>query len=235
MLRISGISKSFGAIRVLRDVSLALEPGEAVGLMGVNGAGKSTLLNCICGLLKPDAGSIAFQDRSIVGLAPNRVSMMGVGRTFQVPRSFRGLTVLENLIVAPARATDGEAKVDRAHEALKRVKLDHLANNYAWELSGGQQKLLELARLIMIWPSVVLFDEPFAGMHSDLCRMFIDELQDMLQKRVAILLVCHDPGTLYRLAKRVVVMHEGGILAEGSPDEIKSDPRVVDAYLGIAH
>ncbi|MCA6121266.1 ATP-binding cassette domain-containing protein [Bradyrhizobium sp. WSM 1704] len=235
MLRISGVSKSFGAIRALREISLNIEPGEAVGLMGVNGAGKSTLLNCICGLMKPDGGAIELDGKNIIGMAPHRVSMMGVGRTFQVPRSFRGLTVLENLIVAPSREADREAKADRAHKALKRVKLDRLASNYAWELSGGQQKLLELARLIMIWPNVVLFDEPFAGMHSDLCRMFIDELKEMLQQRVAILLVCHDPGTLYRLSRRIIVMHEGGILAEGSPEQIKTDPKVVDAYLGTAH
>ncbi|MBP1296409.1 ABC transporter ATP-binding protein [Bradyrhizobium elkanii] len=229
------MSKRFGAIQALQEVSLNIQPGEAVGLMGVNGAGKSTLLNCICGLMKPDSGAIELDGKDIVGVSPHRVSMMGVGRTFQVPRSFRGLTVLENLIVAPSREADREARADRAHEALKRVKLDRLASNYAWELSGGQQKLLELARLIMIWPNVVLFDEPFAGMHSDLCRMFIDELKEMLQQRVGILLVCHDPGTLYRLSSRIIVMHEGGILAEGSPDQIKADPKVVDAYLGTAH
>lgn len=234
-LQISNLSKSYGRVRALNDVSLAVNPGEVLGIMGVNGAGKSTLLNCICGFATPDAGAIELGGRGICGQRPDHVSRAGVGRTFQVPRSFRSLTVLENLLVVPARGEPSGILFDRAHHALEKVKLATLANNYAGELSGGQQKLLELARILILEPQVVLFDEPLAGMHSDLCRVFLDEVAEMLSLSVAVMLVCHDPGILYRLARDIVVLHEGRVLSSGSPAAVRNDPAVIEAYLGVQH
>lgn len=235
MLNIENVSKSFGAFKALDRVSITLEAGQAVGIMGVNGAGKSTLLNCICGFLQPDEGKIVLDHANINGLRPNKVAGLGLGRTFQIPRSFRGLTVLENLLVISAHDASGKDQVEIAHEVLKRVKLDHVASNYASELSGGQQKLLELARVMLLKPKVVLLDEPFAGVHSDLCRLFIDEINALLKASVAVLIVCHDPGTLYRMSKKIVVMHEGRVLCSGPPESIQNNPEVVEAYLGTSH
>jgi branched-chain amino acid transport system ATP-binding protein len=235
MLKIENISKKFGSIQALNGISLSLNAGEAVGIMGINGAGKSTLLNCICGFARPDEGRIKLGTDYIEGLRPDRVSRKGIGRTFQIPRSFRGLTVLENLLLIPSNGQSSDDRTDAALHALRKVKLDRLASNYAGELSGGQQKLLELARVMLINPPVVLLDEPFAGMHSDFCRLFLDEIENMLKRSVSVLMVCHDPGAIYRLSNHIVVMHEGTILSAGSADEIKADPAVIDAYLGTSH
>ncbi len=234
MLEVRELSKRFGAIVAVDNVSFDVGRGEVLGVMGVNGAGKTTLLNCMCGLLKPDSGHVLLNGKDIVSAPAHTASHQGLGRTFQVPRSFHGLTVLENLLVVPARGRTRTELLGCAMAALERVHLDHVLHNYADELSGGQQKLLELARIMMIEPRLILMDEPFAGMHPDLCRLFIEQLEEMVRTGVSAMLVCHEPETLYRLSRRILVIHQGKVICSGGPEEIRRDPAVVDAYLGTA-
>ena len=209
ILEISGLTRRFGALRAVDGVDLRIEDGAITGLIGPNGAGKSTLFGVIAGEYVPSQGEIHFAERRISGLTPDRIFRAGLARTFQIPRPFPQMTVLENVMLVPlaqsgerfwnnwfrasaVRAEEGRLR-DRAMEVLGFTGLAAKAADLAGVLSGGQQKLLELARILVLDPKAVLFDEPLAGMHSDLCRLFIDGVQEMLSGAVSIMLVCHDP------------------------------------------
>lgn len=232
MLEIKSLSKHFGALRAVDDISVTVPSGSVLGIMGVNGAGKSTLLDCICGVLKPTSGEISLEGKAITGLPTHQINRLGLSRTFQVPRNFRSLTALENLLVAFRRNDDEGDAVQAALNTLSSVRLGDKAAHFAEELSGGQQKLLELARLEVSRPKMILLDEPFAGMHPELCGIFISRLKELSDRGVCMILVSHDPETLYRLSKTIIVMNQGRIIASGSPAEVKSNPAVIDAYLG---
>lgn len=248
ILRVEGVVKTFGGIRAVDDCSLAVRPGTITGLIGPNGAGKSTLFNVVVGLYAPEAGRVFFDGRRLDGLPPYKIVRMGLIKTFQIPRELRNMTVLENLMVASPpiageRITDlvirpweiprAERRViDRAEEVLSIVGLRALRDEYAKNLSGGQKKLLELARALMSNPKMILLDEPVAGVNPTLARQLLDLLEDLRNNGLTFFLIEHDMDVVMRRCEWIIVMHQGKRLVEGVADEIKADPRVIESYLG---
>jgi len=234
MLTVQGLQKHFGGLVALAGVDLTLPAQRILGVIGMNGSGKTTLLNCINGLYTPGAGRILLQGRDITGLPVARIARAGVGRTFQVPRVFARMTLLENLDVAQHGSRHAEERYDRSVHWLRQTQLYDLRHNLAAELSGGQQKLLELARIMVATPKVVLLDEPFAGVNPGLARLLIEIIRTLPVKHdCSVVLVSHDLTSIYRLSHHIIVMHEGAILCQGSADTVRRDPAVIDAYLGV--
>jgi len=233
VLAAHGLVKRFGGLTALEGIDLAVQPGEVLGIIGVNGAGKTTLMNCICGLYRPDVGEIFLAGERVTGLLPHDIARRGVGRTFQVPRVFRRISLIDNLLVPVLRERASDQTLQRRAEAmLERMQLIALRYNHAEELSGGQQKLLEMARMLMADPKVAILDEPFAGVHPALCRFMIDQIEAIAATGTAVLLISHDLTSIYRLSHRVAALNEGRVIAEGSVDAIRRNPVVIEAYLG---
>jgi len=234
-LEIRNLTKWFGGIRALDGVSLQLADDDLVGLIGPNGSGKTTLVNTIGGIYKPTDGQILFGGQSIGTLKPNQVARRGIGRTFQVTRAFRRMTVMENLLV-PALALHPEkgrrAWEERAREVLDFLTMDHLRGDYARSLSGGQQKLLELGQVMMTDPDLILLDEPFAGVHPKLMETIFEYITTLHQQGKAFIVISHDMTSIFTLSQRLVVLNYGNIIADGHPDEVKLDEAVIEAYLG---
>lgn len=248
MLQVSHLVKEFGGLRAVDDVSFTLRAHTITGLIGPNGAGKTTLFNTVAGMLRPSAGQITFLDTRIDGLAPHRIFNQGLVRTFQIPRPFPAMTVLENCMLVPPRQTgerfwnnwwrrgavraEERACRERARETLAFVGLDKLVGAYAKSLSGGQQKLLELARILMADPKLILLDEPGAGVNPTLLVAIMDKLQALHQRGITFLVIEHNMDLVMTLCDPVLVMAQGRLLLEGPPAQVRSDPRVLDAYLG---
>ena len=230
VLEVRGVRKSFGGVTAVNAVSLALEAGRIYGLIGPNGSGKTTLFNCITGLERPDAGTIFFGGTRIDGWKPHRVAQRGVGRTFQVIRVFPELTALENLMVV-TRGARAEAEA-RARELLRFVKLERLAGEFAGNLSYGQQKLVEFVRVLMTDPSLILLDEPAAGVNRTLLNDLLEAVGRMRDRGKTVLLVEHDMKVVMGLCETVFVLDHGEKIAEGPPGAIQADERVIEAYFG---
>jgi branched-chain amino acid transport system ATP-binding protein len=249
LLDVRTVTKSFEGLRAVNDCSLQVARGTITGLIGPNGAGKTTLFNLVTGFLKPTAGVIAFAGDRIDGLPPHRVFGKGIVRTFQIPRELKLMTVLENLMLVPARQSGErlwnawllpfrvgrqERKIrDKALEVLEFVNLWHLRHEYASNLSSGQKKLLELARTLMGEPRLILLDEPGAGVNPTLMKSLvalIERLRD--ESGITFFLIEHDMDLVARLCNPVIVMSSGEKIAEGPPDEVVRDERVLEAYLG---
>ena len=222
--------KSFGGVRAVNGVSLALEPGRIYGLIGPNGSGKTTLFNCITGVERRDGGRILLDDARIDGLEPYQIARRGVGRTFQMIRVFPEMTALENLLVVTTGPR--EAAQARARELLDFVKLAPLADEYAGNLSFGQQKLVEFVRMLMRDPSLVLLDEPAAGVNRTLLNELLDAVRRLRDAGKTILLVEHDMKVVMGLCETVFVLDHGEKIAEGPPGVIQTDERVIEAYFG---
>jgi branched-chain amino acid transport system ATP-binding protein len=232
-LEVRGLVKRFGGLVALDGVDFAAATGEVLGIIGVNGAGKTTLMNCLCGIYRPDAGAILLAGERIAGLAPHDIAARGVGRTFQVPRVFRRMSLIDNLLVPVLRRRDADRTlIDAAEAMLERMRLIELRHNFAEELSGGQQKLLEMARMLMSDPSVVMLDEPFAGVHPELCRFMIEQIEAMSAAHKTVLLISHDLTSIYRLSDRVLALNQGRVIADGGVEAIRGNPAVIEAYLG---
>ena len=248
MLNICEIRKSFGGVQALRGCSLNVAKGTITGLIGPNGAGKTTLFNVICGIFKPDGGEIRFNGERIDGQPSHLISQKGILRTFQIPRVLNRMTVMENLLLYPQKqrgerlwtnllqyrwvlAQEREIQ-ERAIEILEFVNLHHLKNSYAMELSGGQKKLLELARVLMADPQMILLDEPGAGVNPTLMNELIKRILELQEKGLTFLLIEHDMDLVLKLCDPVIVMTEGKKLTEGIFAEIRRDERVLEAYLG---
>jgi ABC-type branched-subunit amino acid transport system ATPase component len=224
------LHKSFGGVRAVAGVSLTLEPGRIYGLIGPNGSGKTTLFNCITGAERRDSGDVVLHGRRVAGLAPHRIAQLGVGRTFQVIRVFPELTALENLLVV---TTGSHAAAEaRARELLAFVRLDGLAHEYAGNLSYGQQKLVEFVRMLMRDPSLVLLDEPAAGVNRTLLNELLDAVRRLRDAGKTVLLVEHDMKVVMGLCEFVFVLDHGEKIAEGPPGVVQADERVIEAYFG---
>ncbi|WP_116450851.1 ABC transporter ATP-binding protein [Blastococcus litoris] len=248
MFTSSGVGKSFGAVRVLQDVDLEIAPGEIVGLVGPNGSGKTTLLNCLSGFLNPDTGTIEYGGTRLDRLADWQVSRMGIRRTFQTAAQPMKMSVLEAMLCgatlpigsAPvrgllrrrARAAEQKVAVGKALELLDFLNLGHMVEQPAGRLSGGQKKLLSLGVALMTDPEVLLLDEPTAGVNPTLRVTIADRLKDINQRGATLLVIEHDMGFIGRLCQRVHVLDKGSVIASCRPDELKDNPRVVEAYLG---
>ena len=230
VLEVRGVRKSFGGVTAVNDVSLVLEPGRIYGLIGPNGSGKTTLFNCITGLERPDAGAVTFEGVRIDGWKPSRIAQRGVGRTFQVIRVFPELTALENLMVV-TRGSRAEAEA-RAVDLLRFVKLEGLAGEFAGNLSYGQQKLVEFVRVLMTNPSLILLDEPAAGVNRTLLNDLLEAVGRLRDGGKTVLLVEHDMKVVMGLCEIVFVLDHGEKIAEGPPGAIQADERVIEAYFG---
>lgn len=232
-LEARGLVKRFGGLVALDGVDFAAAQGEVLGIIGVNGAGKTTLMNCLCGIYGADGGSILIAGESTAGLAPHDIAAKGVGRTFQVPRVFRRMSLIDNLLVPVLKRRASDATLIEAAEAmLERMRLIDLRHNFAEELSGGQQKLLEMARMLMSDPRVVMLDEPFAGVHPQLCKFMIEQIEAMVAAHTTVLLISHDLTSIYRLSHRVLALNQGKVIAEGGVEDIRGNRAVIEAYLG---
>lgn len=230
---VHGLHKHFGGLAALDGIELEARAGEVLGIIGVNGAGKTTLMNCICGIYRADGGSVSIGGRDMTGLTPHEIAHAGVGRTFQIPRVFGKMSLIDNLLVPVLdRDLTDRALIERAEAMLEQMRLIELRHNFAEELSGGQQKLLEMARMLMSEPRVVMLDEPFAGVHPTLCRFMIEQIEAIAAGGKTVLLISHDLTSIYRLSHRVAALNQGRVIAEGSVDEIRGNPAVVEAYLG---
>jgi len=250
LLKLSAVSRHFGGLKVLQDVSLEVRPGSISGLIGPNGAGKTTLFNLLTGFDKPDAGTWIFDGTSLSGVPAFKVSRMGQVRTFQLTKALGLLTVVENmklgakgqkgesfwqsLIPAIWRKQDEEIE-ERAMALLAKFKLDAKADDFAASLSGGQRKLLEMARALMSDPKMIMLDEPMAGVNPALTQSLLGHIQSLRDEGMTVLFVEHDMHVVRHISDWVVVMAEGRIVAEGSADTVMSDPAVIDAYLGAHH
>lgn len=235
LLAVNNVNKSFGGLQALLNVSLTIEEPQLVGLIGPNGAGKTTLTNILDGVYKPNRGQVWLLGERIDGLPPYQIARKGLGRTFQVTRAFRRMTVMENMLV-PALAlhpTAGRRKLqEKAHKILEFLTIEHLANEYGRGLSGGQQKLLELGRLLMLDPKVIILDEPFAGVHPKLQETIYGYIHKVRAEGKAVILISHDMESIFTLSERLVVLHFGEVIADGDPQDVKVDSAVIEAYLG---
>lgn len=249
ILEVQDVTKSFGGVRAINGCSLSVAGGSITGLIGPNGAGKTTLFNVITGFLKPDSGRILFRGERIDGLPPHRIFRKGIVRTFQIPRELKSMTVLENLMLVPTGqageqiwnpwlfgfkvSRQEEQIIEKALEVLEFIDLLHLQDEYAANLSGGQKKLLELARTLMCDPRLILLDEPGAGVNRTLMRKLVADIERLRrEKGITFFVIEHDMDLVTQLCDTVIVMSEGAKLAEGKPEEIKRDERVLEAYLG---
>lgn len=231
LFEIDGLTKRFGGLVAVDDLSFSVDEGELVGLIGPNGSGKTTTLNLITGLLSPTDGEILFGGTDISSKPPHAVSNLGVGRTFQISKPFGRLSVYENMLV-PNVQLDADERDDRIHELLDELHLAGVADERADALSGGQKKLLELARVLMLDPDLVLLDEPAAGVNPALMDDIIEDIERINERGTAILVIEHDMSVIRSLCERVVVMNAGKKIMTGPFEEIRTDERVREAYLG---
>ena len=229
-LEIQDVSKRFGGVVAVNEVSVALEPGRIYGLIGPNGSGKTTLFNCITGVERCEAGRVLLNGERIEGLKPYQIARKGIGRTFQIIRVFPELTALENLLVVTRG--DRDVATARALELLRFVKLELVKDEYAGNLSYGQQKLVEFVRMLMRDPSVILLDEPAAGVNPTLLNDLLGAVRRLRDQNKTVLLVEHDMKVVMGLCETVFVLDHGDKIAEGPPGAIQTDERVIEAYFG---
>lgn len=248
LLKATKLSKSFGGIKAVNNAHIEVNHGSITGLIGPNGAGKTTLFNLLSNFIKPDSGKILFDNQPIHNLPPHRIATQGFIRTFQVARVLSRLSVLENMLLAtpnqtgenffkvwfqqPKLRAEEQQNKERAMDILESVGLASKADDYAGALSGGQRKLLEMARTLMTNPKLILLDEPAAGVNPTLINQICEHIMNWNQQGISFLVIEHNMDVIMSLCDRVWVLAEGTNLAEGTPEEIQNNESVLEAYLG---
>jgi len=247
ILVVDGVRRSFGGVTAVDVDHVEVQRGSITALIGPNGAGKTTFFNVLTGFDKPELGTWHFDGRTMRGVAAHVAARLGMVRTFQLTKSLTKMSVIENMKLGatsqvgehwwkglfPFIWRDQECKIEaRADELLARFKLDHMRNEYAGTLSGGQRKLLEMSRALMTEPRLVMLDEPMAGVNPALKQSLNTHIKGLRDQGMTVLFVEHDMDMVHDISDWVIVMAEGRVIAEGSPDQIATNPAVIDAYLG---
>jgi branched-chain amino acid transport system ATP-binding protein len=248
ILEIQNVNKSFGGLRALNEVNLSVTEGMVHAIIGPNGAGKSTLLNCLVGRLQPDTGVVSFDGKSLLGLKAHDINQLGVARVFQTPEIFGDLTLFENVLIPAFAKRDGAFTLnawsglsrerslqEEAMDMLTELGLARQVKMRAAELSRGDKRRLELAMCLVQKPKLLLLDEPTAGMSRGDTNTTIEVLRVIAARGITMVVIEHDMHVVFSLAEKISVMAQGTVISEGSPQQIKADPRVQEAYLGGAH